>query len=360
MFGCAAPGNEGHTSPSESSGGSSGAPAESDSAGSQSGNETSSGAADDGDTTLGATSTESGGTTGTMFPTSTSTTSGTTSTTLGSSTTTGSEATSSDTTEETDTLDTRGEGPGEPTSRVYILFGQSNMWGQTTAEDQDMATDPRVEVLTLDGDCPDHGSDVWVTAAPSLHGCVGNPGQGSGAGLGPGDYFAKTLAAAHPEDTILLVPHAIPGASINCFAPPGSNLNTSSNCPLGVGTTYENMVSRSRMAQERGEIRGIIFHQGETDCGQEDWPQRVKLVVDQLRADLGVGNVPFLAAEIPGASMCQNHNRLLTGAGGITGVIENAHVVPAEDLPIYDIYHFTTEAQRTLGVRFGEMMLQVE
>jgi len=248
-----------------------------------------------------------------------------------------------------------------PTTRAYILFGQSNMWGQTTAEAQDMATIPRTEVLTLDGDCPAHGANAWVAAAPSLHGCVGNPGQGSGAGLGPGDYFARIVGEAHPEDTILLVPNAIPGASINCFAPPGSNLNPgATNCPLGAGPTYESMLSRSQMAQARGEIRGILFHQGESDCGQDDWPQRVKLVVDRLRSDLGTADIPFLAAEIPGASACQDHNGLFEGPGGITEIIENAHIVQAEDLPIYDTYHFTTEAQRTLGQRFGERMLEVD
>jgi len=309
--------------------------------------------AEEGDTTSGtSSSTTSGGTTTASSSTSTSTGS------TGMSSTSGGDTTTGGTTE--DAGSSGDDGPATPTTRVYILLGQSNMWGQTQAQDQDMATDPRIEVLTLDGNCPGHGADEWVVAAPSLHGCVGNPGQGSGAGLGPGDYFAKTVIAAHPEDTILLVPHAIPGASINCFAPPGSGLGTSSNCPLGVGATYENMLARSRMGQARGEIHGILMHQGESDCTQDDWPQRVKLVIDQLRADLGIGDVPFLAAEIPGASMCQNHNRLFTGPGGITEVIANAHVVQAADLPISDVYHFTTEAQRTLGMRFGETMLQVE
>lgn len=262
--------------------------------------------------------------------------------------------------EDTLEVETTSGDPSEPMTRVYILFGQSNMWGQTEATAEDMDTNPRIEVLTMDGDCPGHGPNEWVTAAPSLHGCVGNPGQGSGAGLGPGDGFAKTLAEADPDDTILLVPNAIPGASINCFAPPGTDFGATNNCPLGAGPTYESILARSQMAQARGDIRGILFHQGESDCGQDDWPERVKLIVDRLRADLGVGDVPFLAAEIPGMSLCQDHNRLFEGVGGITDIITNAFVVEAEDLPIYDTYHFTTEAQRTLGVRFGEMMLQVE
>lgn len=348
---CGTQGGETALSGSESSGAD---PLQSGSEARASGAETSADTVDDG-TSHGTGVTGPGAITATTATgTSTSTTTTSMATTSTSIPTTEVDTMSSDTSTD-DTI-----GVGGPVSRVYILFGQSNMWGQTSAEDQDMDIHPRVEVLTLEGTCPGHGANMWVTATPSLHGCVGNPGDGSGAGLGPGDYFAKTLAAAHPEDSILLVPNAIPGASINCFAPPDIGLTTTRNCPNGVGPTYESMVARSRMAQERGEIRGIIFHQGESDCGQDDWPQRVKTVVDRLRSDLDIGDVPFLAAEIPGMSGCQDHNRLFEGAGSITEVIANAHVVQAEDLPIYDAYHFTTEAQRTLGARFGEMMLQVE
>ena len=109
--------------------------------------------------------------------------------------------------------------PPAPQTQVFLLFGQSNMWGVPNPQAEDLATNPRVEVLTLTA-CGRHGVDQWVTAQPPLHGCVGQPGTGAqGPGVGPGDYFAKTLADAFPQDTILLVPNAIPGVSIDVFQP---------------------------------------------------------------------------------------------------------------------------------------------
>lgn len=239
------------------------------------------------------------------------------------------------------------EGPG---TQVFLLFGQSNMWGAPAPEEQDMDKNPRVEVLTL-ASCAAHEAGVWVTAQPPLHGCVGT--MGSEPGLGPGDHFAKAVADAYPDDTILLVPNAIPGVSIDCFSPPSAGRDPGQYCGGEPGETYLAMVDRLRQAQMRGQIQGLLFHQGETDCGNVGWPIRVQEVVDSLRSDLGIGEVPFLAGEIPDGD-CKRHNPRVHE---LPDKIANAHVVPAEDLPIYDEYHFDTPSQRILGGRYAEVFL---
>lgn len=230
----------------------------------------------------------------------------------------------------------------EPATQVFILFGQSNMWGVPPVEGQDLATNPRVEVLTLEA-CGSHGANQWVPAQPPLHGCVGQPSNGQfGPGLGPGDYFGRVMAEAFPADTILLVPNAIPGVSIDVFQP-GQQ-------------AYASTLNRARMAQQRGEIRGFIFHQGETDSGQQSWPGRVKTVVDRLRSDLGIGEVPFVAGELPETGCCGGHNNIVAQ---LTGTIDNAYVVQSDGLGILgDGLHFHTQAQREFGRRYGEVMLE--
>ncbi|MEY2931128.1 MAG: hypothetical protein RL033_1877, partial [Pseudomonadota bacterium] len=90
--------------------------------------------------------------------------------------------------------------PAGPQTRVFLLFGQSNMWGVPLPQQQDLTTNPRVEVLTTQ-QCARHGNNQWVPAQPPLHGCVGAPGtNGSGPGVGPGDYFGKAMADAFPQD----------------------------------------------------------------------------------------------------------------------------------------------------------------
>lgn len=231
-------------------------------------------------------------------------------------------------------------------TQVFVLFGQSNMWGVPNPQAADLEINPRVEVLTMTS-CGRHGTNQWVPAQPPLHGCVGQAGTGTnGPGVGPGDYFAKTLAAAFPEDTILLVPNAIPGVSIDVFQPDQA--------------AYNSMLARARTAQERGEIRGIIFHQGETDSGQASWPGRVRTVVDRLRADLGIGDVPFVAGELFRGCPCSGHNTLINQ---LPGTISNTFVVPSDGgfaaLPNdgFGNLHFDLAAQRTFGRRYGEVML---
>jgi Carbohydrate esterase, sialic acid-specific acetylesterase len=99
---------------------------------------------------------------------------------------------------------------GDPNFHVYLLIGQSNMEGQPKPEAADRAIESRVKVLQYD-DCTNFARkyDQWYTAIPPLHSCF--------AGVGPGDYFGKTLAAAYPEATIGLVPCAISGVDIDMF-----------------------------------------------------------------------------------------------------------------------------------------------
>lgn len=50
---------------------------------------------------------------------------------------------------------------------------------------------------------------------------------------------------------------------------------------LGV---YDWMVERARLAQDAGGvIEGMIFHQGETDNGQDVWVDKVRDMVDPQR-----------------------------------------------------------------------------
>lgn len=237
-----------------------------------------------------------------------------------------------------------------PQTRVFLLFGQSNMWGVPLPQQQDLAINPRVEVLTTQA-CGSHGNNQWVPAQPPLHGCVGAPGtNGQGPGVGPGDYFGKAMADAFPEDTILLVPAAVPGVSINTFQPGQQN--------------YTNLLNRARMAQQRGTIAGMIFHQGESDTGQADWPTRVKNTVDRLRADLGIGEVPFVAGELlySPAGCCGNgHNPLINQ---LPSIISNAAVARADgftpvpaSVDTFGNLHFDLASQREFGRRYAQAML---
>jgi hypothetical protein len=177
--------------------------------------------------------------------------------------------------------------------------------------------------------------------------------------VGPGDYFGKALADAYPNATIGLVPLAINGADIDMFRkgvvsrrreefriPPDNHWQGA----------YEWVIERARTAQRSGTIRGILFHQGESDTGSPQWVGKVKGLVADLRADLGLVDAPFVAGELLYRGCCASHNVLVAQ---LPHVIENARVVSARGLERLDTAHFDLASQRELGARYGATMIEL-
>jgi hypothetical protein len=228
-----------------------------------------------------------------------------------------------------------------PTFHVFLLLGQSNMAGYPKAQPADRVEDPRVRVLGFDT-CAATGRqpDVWDTAAPPLHECWND-------GLGPGDYFAKSLLAVLAAgDTLGLVPSAISGERIETFLKVG-------------GTKYDWILQRARLAQQAGgKIDGILFHQGESNNGDPSWPEKVKTLVTDLRSDLGLGPVPFLAGELLYSGGAAGHNRLVAQ---LPSLISNAYVISANGLVVDPAdtqwnLHFDHDSQVEFGKRYAQQM----
>jgi hypothetical protein len=234
-------------------------------------------------------------------------------------------------------------GSSGATLHVFLLLGQSNMAGYAKAQATDKENSPRIRVIGFD-DCSSTGrkKDQWADAAPPLHECFNSA-------VGPGDWFSKTLLDKIPaSDSILLVPCALSGKSINDFKK---------------GTTnYTWFISRAKSAvQLGGVIEGFLFHQGESDCGQSTWPATVAQFVTDLRTDLGLSNnPPFLAGELPYSSACTNHNPLVAK---LAGLVTNGYVVSAQGLnldPADTAYHmhFGHDDTVELGKRFEAKMVE--
>lgn len=236
--------------------------------------------------------------------------------------------------------------------QIFLAFGQSNMEGTPKPEAQDQVVHPRAFVLAYDDKCHGRTYNQWAPAVAPLHRCW--------AGVGPGDSFLRTMADAWPTAKVGIVPAAISGVDIDIFRkgvvskrrkefqiPPDNHYQSA----------YDMLVDRARLAQKSGTIRGIIFHQGESDNGDGEWPGKVKQIVSDLRRDLGLGeDVPFLAGELPFDACCGGHNELVRQ---LPNEIPGAYVVSARDLTIMDQYHFDLTSQRELGRRYAALMLEL-
>ena len=80
----------------------------------------------------------------------------------------------------------------DPNFYIYLCFGQSNMEGGRTIEEQDLMGDPRFQVLA-DFDNPGRGwkKGQWYTAVPPL--------TRRTKGISLVDSFGRTMAASLPK-----------------------------------------------------------------------------------------------------------------------------------------------------------------
>lgn len=248
----------------------------------------------------------------------------------------------------------------DPNFHIYLMIGQSNMAGAGTIEAQDRPAHPKVEVMQ-DITCAAIGVSYgeWRPATPPLIWCPGGTD-----GLGPGDYFGKGMgdAAAAPV-TIGLVGAAYPGAAIEYFLKDCAARNSCTPPFGGVAGAPNNgnsggylwIMDLARKAQERGVIKGIIFHQGESNTGNKaQWPGLVNQLVTDIRNDLGLvaEDTPFIAAEL----VCCGMNDAVRE---IPNVVSNGHYVSATGLTRKDDYHMDSASNREIGRRFAAKMLEV-
>ena len=198
----------------------------------------------------------------------------------------------------------------DPNFHIYLAFGQSNMEGQGNIESQDKTVDKRFQVLwtTNETSCGKKLGE-WSDAVPPLASCSGK--------LGPADYFGRTMVEkTDSKIRVGVVDVAVAGCSIQLFDSliSQSYMNQQAGwfkqrVEAYGGKPYERLIEMAKKAQEDGVIKGIIFHQGETDAGDGQWPSKVKAVYDRILKDLGLeGDIPFLAGEVLRSGMSKGAN----------------------------------------------------
>jgi hypothetical protein len=252
----------------------------------------------------------------------------------------------------------------DPNFHIYLAFGQSNMEGQGDIGQQDKTVDERFQVLWAadNGSCSGKTKGKWSTAVPPLAHC-------QGAKLGPTDYFGRTMVEkTDSQIKVGVIVVAVAGCSIQLFdkdsyanyARAQQSWMTQRINDYG-GNPYGRLIEMAKKAQEEGVIKGIIFHQGETDAGDGNWPSKVKKVYSNIIKDLGLENdIPFLAGEVlrSGVSKGANNN-----IAKLPQQSKNFYVVSSEGfnqaLNDGQNVHFTSQEYRDFGKRYAEKMIEV-
>ncbi len=227
---------------------------------------------------------------------------------------------------------------------IYLLIGQSNMAGRGKIGPEDKTTHPRVLMFTL--------ANQWEPAVePVTH---DRPGM---LGVGPALSFGKTMADKEPGATIGLVSCALGATPLRRWEHGGD--------------LYSNAVQRVKIAMQDGTLKGILWHQGESDSSASTnattYGTRLAQMVKDIRTDLNAPNLPFVAGQI-GEFLYDRgpehtpYARVVNEAiAKLPETLPAAGCAPSSGLKDKgDVLHFDSAAQREYGRRYAAVMLELQ
>ncbi len=165
-------------------------------------------------------------------------------------------------------------------THIFILMGQSNMAGYGELLPRDKIPIPGVKMLR--GWTKQGKKFTWLPAAHPIH----NRLESDQFGLaGP---FAKAYRDAHPGITVALIPVAFGGAEIAMLGKGGE--------------VYKDVIAKVKWASRYGIIKGMLWHQGESDTidpqHADSYGGKLKQLIEDLRADVKNPGLPVVVGDL--------------------------------------------------------------
>ena len=226
---------------------------------------------------------------------------------------------------------------------LYILIGQSNMAGRGPLTDSFAAIQhPRVEMFTK--------SLEWKTAKHPLH--FDKP---SVAAVGPGLSFGIEMAKAKRKIKIGLVPCAVGGTSIAKWQQ-GAYDDATNTHP------YDDAEIRIKEAMKYGVIKGIIWHQGESNSsasGIENYPKQLQELIARVRDLIDNQKTPLVIGEL--GQYKENYRNFNVMLAEIPKLIPYSVIAGSFELiDKGDGTHFDSASANEFGKRYASKMLEMQ
>ena len=116
---------------------------------------------------------------------------------------------------------------------------------------------------------------------------------------------------------------------------------------------YKDALRRTQAACQTGTLRGILWHQGESDAKDGRYLEKLKALIANLRADLGAPNLPFVAGQVNNVPVINDQIKKLPATVPHTGFASS------EGLKCMDRWHFNADSMRKLGQRYAVEMIKL-
>jgi hypothetical protein len=214
---------------------------------------------------------------------------------------------------------------------IYLLIGQSNMSGRGPMIAADSTTDIAGAWLLKDTSGWEPARNPLNRYSTAEHGSHANQ-------VGPGFGFATEMHRLSPGTGFGLVVNARGGSALAEW--------------LKGTAYYRGALARTRYAMKSGTLKGILWHQGESDNGDTAYVTRLKGLIDSLRKDLGRPDLPFIAGQLGpwGTRYADFNSRIPKLAQRVTAT----RVVRSDSLTHKgDSTHFDRASQIKLGQRYA-------
>lgn len=163
------------------------------------------------------------------------------------------------------------------------------------------------------------------------------------------ESFAKEYALAHSEAEMGIIPCADGGTQLSQWMP-GEIL-------------FDNAVNCAKLAMRSSSLKGILWHQGESDCSAEKiavYAQNFEIMINTLRQELGMPDLPVIVGGLGDYLANFSSPDIQNGYQLINQVLEkssndlpNCAFAPATGLSGNpDNLHFSAAALKDFGIRY--------
>lgn len=223
------------------------------------------------------------------------------------------------------------EGPKDKLN-IYLLIGQSNMAGRAPFDSSEGG--PIARTYLLD----DNGKFIQASNPLNRFSTI-RKGLGMQK-MNPGFGFATKMTSMLKEESVGLIVNAKGGSRIEEWSREKK--------------FYKEAVARTQMAMKIGELKGILWHQGEGNSKEpEKYLPQLKTLIENFRKDLAQPNLPFVAGQIVGNEKINEVIATLPQKVPYTGFVSS------EGLKAFDRWHFDTPSMKLLGERYAVQMNRI-
>lgn len=229
---------------------------------------------------------------------------------------------------------------------VFIMAGQSNMAGRGIVEPQDTVINKRI--ITI------NSNNKWIYAKEPLHFY-----QPKVKGLDCGVAFATELLSSTESDIyIALIPCAVGGSSIDKW------LN---DIKFNDVQLLTNLKEKIKLGQTIGNIKAILWHQGESDADSiriSQYENNLRSMFKILREYTNNATLPILTGHLGSYAdpikYAPNWKKINKIISKVVATDDYAYIIKTSDLtPNADKIHFNAASQRIIGKRFAQKYKEI-